>query len=207
VLQTLDRVQRELELEGELTLPLVLHVAGSLSNDQEPTQLVHFWPTVERLINQAIGEMVRMRKAEGRQLARSLRNHINQVSRMVKEMRRYCRQLVSDYAQRLSQRVSFLTKHLGHALAPQDLIKEVCIYAERCDITEELDRLASHLKQLKNTLPSTEPVGKKLDFLAQEMIREANTIAAKSTTVKLSQQVIELKTSIEKIREQVQNIE
>ena len=114
-------------------------------------------------------------------------------------------QVVVDYRERLRERLRELLQ--GTTLTEERFLAEVALFADRCSIDEELVRLASHTQQLKDLLHSTEPVGRKLDFLIQEMNREVNTIGAKGSSAHIAGLVVELKSELEKVREQVQNIE
>jgi uncharacterized protein (TIGR00255 family) len=118
-------------------------------------------------------------------------------------------QVVADYQSRLHERVNALLEELGRTIDPADLIKEVAIFAERSDIAEEVSRLSAHLDQFAELLSREDgkPVGRTLDFLTQEMLREANTIASKSGDAEISRSIVEVKGAIDRIKEQVQNLE
>jgi len=116
--------------------------------------------------------------------------------------------VVTEYQARLSERVNELLKgYTEKTIEPERLIQEVAIFADRVNITEEIVRLKSHIKQFKGMLASDKPVGRKMDFLVQEFNREANTITSKSNDFTITQKAVEIKGEIEKIREQIQNIE
>ena len=116
-------------------------------------------------------------------------------------------QVLEDYHERLKKRVEKLTASARLTLDAQDLAREVALFAERSDIAEELSRLGSHLTQFRAALNGEEQPGRKLDFIAQEMLREANTIGAKANDAAIAQAVVETKTAIDRIKEQVQNLE
>lgn len=141
-------------------------------------------------------------------MQRELERIHGQIGGQLEAVRDRAPQLVDSFRDRLYERVRNLLSELDVDLDRSDLIREVAIYAERSDITEEVVRLASHLDQFRQILGSeAESPGRKLDFLTQEMFREANTIGSKAADVVIAQQVVEIKGSIEKIRELIQNVE
>ncbi len=162
---------------------------------------------IERLTDQAAGRLVEMRRAEGAALAEDLRRHVEQVRTLTAEIRALAPRMVEQYRDRLAARVQELIADSGAKLADEDLLREVAIFAERSDISEELSRLDSHVEQFLAAMGSGEPAGRKLDFIAQEMLREANTIGSKSADAGISRRVVELKGAIDRIKEQVQNVE
>ena len=115
--------------------------------------------------------------------------------------------VVEKYRDRIQKRVSSLLEGTSISIEKEDLYKEVAIYADRCDISEELGRLKSHLTMFRDVMEKEEPTGRKLEFIVQEMFREANTIASKANDTEIVREVIEIKTEIERIKEQVFNIE
>jgi len=163
------------------------------------------WPSVEVALRKAITGLVRMREQEGRFLANDLGERLGLLETGLEQIRKSAPEIVKRYREQLHARV----KEAGLEIPVDDerLLKEVVFFADRCDISEEITRLASHLKQFRDCLKSNEPVGRTLDFLAQEMGREINTIGSKANAAEISQQVVKMKAELEKIREQVQNIE
>jgi uncharacterized protein (TIGR00255 family) len=115
--------------------------------------------------------------------------------------------MLTEYRDRLKSRIEELIANSNVQLANEDLLREVSVYAERSDVSEELHRLASHLSQFREAIDSREPAGRKLDFIAQEMLREANTIGSKCLDVEVSRRIVEIKGAIDRIKEQVQNVE
>jgi len=156
-------------------------------------------------LRKAITGLVRMREKEGRFLANDLGERLGLLETGLDQIRKSAPEIVKRYREQLHARV----KEAGLEIPVDDerLLKEVVFFADRCDISEEITRLASHLKQFRDCLKSNEPVGRTLDFLAQEMGREINTIGSKANAAEISQQVVKMKAELEKIREQVQNIE
>jgi uncharacterized protein (TIGR00255 family) len=154
----------------------------------------------------AIADMDTMRTREGAALAKDLGERIERVQSIVSDLAARAPELAPLYRQRLQERIERLELR-GEGLDGSRLAQEVALFAERIDIAEELTRLASHLDQSRGLLTKSEPVGRRLDFLLQEMARETNTIGAKSPDSRMSQAIVEVKAEIERLREQVQNVE
>ncbi len=163
------------------------------------------WPVIEEAISQALSGLIDSRQEEGNHLREVLDKARHRLVGLVERMRERAPQVVERYREHLHVRLS--EAGLPLPLDDERLLREIGLFAERADISEELDRLASHDKQFKLYLESSDPVGRPLDFLAQELNREINTIGSKSNDASLTQLVVEGKTEVEKIREQVQNIE
>lgn len=162
---------------------------------------------VLRLVDAAVDQLIAMRAREGEALAAELRSHCTTVRNNLDAIRTRVAPVVDEYRKRLSQRVQQLLAESGVKLAEDDLLKEVAIYAERSDISEEITRLHSHLAQFADAIDSREPSGRKLDFISQEMLREANTIGSKAGDSEIAKHTIEIKGVIDRIKEQVQNVE
>jgi uncharacterized protein (TIGR00255 family) len=157
------------------------------------------------VVEQAVGAMETMRLREGHELNEDLRTRRGNLTRFVDEITRRASLVPAEYAEKLSQRLAqFEAKNMPDEAR---IAQEVVLMADRCDITEELVRFASHIVQFDAALESSEPVGRKLDFLLQELGREVNTIGSKANDSEIASCVVELKAELEKIREQVQNIE
>ena len=165
------------------------------------------WPKILIAIEAALANLVTMRTAEGSNIQSDLVSRADLIAEKLKIVEERAPQVVIDYDKRLGERINDLLKDFGQEVEPERLIQEVAIFSDRVNITEEIVRLKSHLKQFKVMVNSDEPVGRKMDFLIQEFNREANTIASKANDFTITQVVVEIKGEIEKIREQVQNIE
>jgi uncharacterized protein (TIGR00255 family) len=165
------------------------------------------WPLIERVLEEAVGRLQAMRQEEGRAMAQELLQHRDYVAARLAQIRARAPAVASAYRDRLHDRVRSLLSELDVEINRSDLIKEVSIFAERSDIAEEVVRLASHLDQFQEILNEPESPGRKLEFLTQEMFREANTIGSKASDVEISRQVVEIKGTLEKIRELVLNVE
>lgn len=162
-----------------------------------------------RLASEACDALLAMREREGEGLRLQLVEFGEQIASRLETVRQRAPQVVAQYQERLRLRVTALLKDVGSTVSDSDLIKEVAIYAERSDIAEEIARLGGHLEQYRTIIePSNpQPAGRTLDFLSQEMLREANTIASKSADVEISRRIVEIKTAIDRIKEQAQNAE
>lgn len=165
------------------------------------------WPKVEQCVNQAVDNLVAMREAEGGNIYGDFIYRADLIAEKLAEIEERSPKVVEEYQAKLSERLNNLLAEHNIAVEPERLLQEVAIFADRTSITEEIVRLKSHIKQFKLIIASDQPVGRKLDFLIQEFNREANTIASKANDYTLAQIVVDVKAEIEKIREQIQNIE
>lgn len=161
--------------------------------------------TLMPAIDMALDEFIKLRQTEGAALKEDILIKLENVAKLVNQIKIRSPKVVIEYKNKLQSRLNELLVNIK--LDEARLITEVTIFADRCSVDEEVTRLLSHVNQMKSTLDQEEPIGKKLDFLVQEMNREANTIAAKSNDLEITQITVDLKSEIEKIREQVQNIE
>lgn len=164
------------------------------------------WPVLETAATAALEQLETMRCREGEYLGQEMTRHLESLDHHLQLIRQEAAQVPALYRQRLSERLSQLLP-ADHQLDPQRLAQEVAYLADRADITEELERLASHLQQFRTTLTARGPVGRKLDFLLQEMQREFNTIGAKAAGLTIVTAVLAAKSDLERLREQVQNLE
>ena len=161
---------------------------------------------VYKLVEQAINRLLEMRAIEGRALADELKLHCDLIENRVAAIAQYVPNMMISYRDRLKARIEEMLAGSNIQLAQDDLLKEVSIYAERSDVSEEIARLTSHLQQFREGLTSSEAAGRKMDFIAQEMLREANTIGSKAGDAEVARHVIDIKGAIDRIKEQVQNI-
>jgi uncharacterized protein (TIGR00255 family) len=189
-------------LAQALALPGVVAEPGSGTLNLEQD-----WPVLERVLEQALGRLQTMRQDEGEAMARELLQLRDAIGAELDAIRERSSQVVLSYRDRLLERVRGLLAELDVRIDRNDLIKEVSVFAERSDIAEEVVRLASHLSQFHDIVGEPESAGRKLEFLTQEMFREANTIGSKASDVDISRHVVEIKGALEKVRELVQNVE
>ncbi len=158
-----------------------------------------------KTVQVAIENLISMREKEGEKLSEDLSKRLDSIQEKVNELDKYSTGLIEEYVVKLEERLKQLLPN--QELDKNRLAQEVVIYADKCSIQEEITRLKSHISQFRDLLKSNESVGKKLDFIIQEMNRETNTIGSKSNNLDITNGVIDMKTEIENLREQVQNIE
>ena len=185
-----------------LTLPGVVPEPGA-----SPHSLHEDWPLIEKLLLEALGQLHGMRQDEGRAMADELLGHRDTIAAHLNIIRQRVPQSHRRSAIASSTESAALLKELDVQVDKNDLIREVSIFAERSDIAEEVVRLATHLDHFQEIMNEDESPGRKLEFLVQEMSREANTIGSKAGDVDISRQVVDIKGTLEKIRELVQNVE
>jgi uncharacterized protein (TIGR00255 family) len=209
---TYQVLQREFGTTAEPDLMQLMRVPGlvATSDERAPEELEHIRQTLERVTAGALGKLNEMRVQEGEPLERDLRARLTRLETLRAAVSKLAEKVPQHYRQRLESRLRDLD--VGGEIDAGRLAQEVAYLASRSDITEELTRFQSHLEQVRQLLKGNSEVGKKLDFLLQEMNREANTLLSKTTDVpevglEITRQAIEMKTEIEKLREQAQNIE
>ena len=159
------------------------------------------------LISQSIDKLIAMRKREGEALYQDLMKHAGVIANAINEVEKRAPFVVDEYHRRLSQRVNDLISKAQLQVNQPDLLKEVAVFAERSDVSEEIQRLRHHLTAFEETCRKTEHAGRKLDFITQEMLREANTIGSKANDAAIAGHVVDIKGSIDRMKEQVQNVE
>jgi len=200
------RLARALKISGEVTLDQVLRAPGVFQTDEQLAESEDLWPAVAKALTHALAALVKMREREGAHLAKDLASRIGVMHAAVTKVQKQAPVTAENYRRNLLERV----KSAGiENIAPDDerLLKEIILFADRSDITEELTRLQSHFQQFEDCRKATEPVGRTLDFLAQEMNREINTIGSKANDAVISREVVTLKTELERFREQAMNVE
>jgi uncharacterized protein (TIGR00255 family) len=194
--------------QGDALLSQVLMLPGVVAEPGSQTlDLQDDWPGIEKVLQDALGKLQAMRQEEGRAMAQELLAHRDDIGRHLERIRQRIPHVGTAYRDRLHDRVRALLSEMDIQIDRSDLIKEVAIFTERSDIAEEVVRLASHLDQFQDMVNEQESAGRKLEFLTQEMFREANTIGSKASDVEISREVVEIKATLEKIRELVQNVE
>jgi uncharacterized protein (TIGR00255 family) len=204
-----SKAKAELDVVSLLRLPGVITGLATVLPESDEEQ-EEFGDALEGLLHEALGKMDEMRKVEGRHTAEELRARVVYIGEMVERVRELMTTVRPAFARRLEARLKDLLN--GTSVEPSRLAQEAALLAERSDISEELDRLRSHLQQFTKLLDGAGELGKKLDFLLQEMHREANTMLSKTPGVEsealaITGLALEIKAEIEKLREQVQNIE
>jgi len=206
VYRTLESIRTELGVEAAVPVAALASVpelfVSVFEGDPEGVRSV-----LSRALAEAVASLEIMRAREGEHLHGVLQHHVSVVARVVRELVAVALELPQRYRRRLRERVARLLAGQEFALDSGRLEQEVAILADHSDVTEELARLESHCAQFHSLLAADEPVGRKLEFLLQEMSREANTIGAKAGDADVAQRVVEMKAELERAREQVQNVE
>jgi len=192
-------------LKNDVSVVSLSQFPDILLVEKNETDLEAFTEGICSILRDALQEFDEMRKREGEKLKADILNHLSEIERILAAIEERSPKTVAEYRARLEQRMSEILADRG--IDESRLITEVAIFADKVAIDEETVRLRSHIEQLKSLLESDQPMGRKLDFLVQELNREANTIGSKCNDTELSHMVVNLKAEIEKIREQAQNIE
>ncbi|MGQ9589610.1 MAG: YicC/YloC family endoribonuclease [Planctomycetota bacterium] len=207
-LATLNRLQSELGLEGGVCLKDLLLLPGVV-RVQEAQRLGKetVLPLAMRAMEEALARLVAMREAEGSRLEAEFRERAQTLRALVSQMRLEAPLALEDYRVRLEERINLFLEQKGVALSAEDVLREVALLAERSDVNEEVSRLEGHIVQLEAALEADQPAGRKLEFILQEMAREANTMGSKTSGSRLSRLVLEAKAEVDKLREQAANVE
>lgn len=189
-------------VSGALSLPGVAPESRTVAAPPEDE-----WPLVEKTLDAALAKLNQMRRDEGKALGAELLAHHKIIAEQLDAVRGLLPAVVTDYRQRLLDRVRQAVADAGVVLSAESIIREVALFADRTDVSEEVARLTSHLEQFADQIRKGEEAGRKLEFVIQEMGRETNTIGSKAGDVAISRHVVEIKAALERLREQVQNVE
>jgi uncharacterized protein (TIGR00255 family) len=193
---------------ANIDLGALLALPGVCQEPRDDTdEIEHHGPSIRELAVKAIAKLAAMRQREGEALFNDLMKHVGVIAASLKEIGSRAPHVINDYHKRLSQRVNELLSKAELKVSEPDLLREVAVFAERADIAEEIQRLSTHLEVFEQSCRHGEHAGRKLDFIAQEMLREANTIASKANDALIARHIVEIKGSIDRLKEQVQNVE
>lgn len=201
----LKKIKKDLKLKGELDIGLIAGLKEfiiALEPEVDPTNV---WPTVKHALNGAIGHFQTMRDKEGTTICHQVEKPLEDVENRIIQIGGIVPNLVENFKKRLEGRIKEVGLTVSHT--DERIQKEVEILAEHTDITEEINRMKSHIAQFRGLEKKDEPVGRTMDFLIQEMMREMNTMGAKAVHSEISTHVVHIKSQLEKIREQIQNVE
>lgn len=203
--ESMRALQDELRVTGEITIAMILQAPGVLRFAEDSLAPNDAWKTVELTLQSALDDLLKMRSREGKHLAKDLIHRLKIVRQELKEVRKMHPAVAEKYRVTLRERL----EKAGFEFAPNDerLLREIALFADRSDVSEELTRLESHLAQFAHHLRKDEPVGRTLEFITQEISRELNTLGAKAGDAEISRHVVACKSEVEKIREQIQNLE
>lgn len=195
-----EKILSDIQVIDIARLPDVLNIKIDETDDKIKNELT-------KVVEEAINKICEMKEIEGEKIAEDLNKRIIKIEEKIKEISKKSSGLIEDYVVKLEKRIKEVLK--TEEIDETRLAQEVVIYADKCSIEEEITRLSSHIYQFKNIIckPEKETIGKKLDFIIQEMNRETNTIGSKANNLEITNAVIDIKTELEDIREQVQNIE
>lgn len=194
-----------LGIPDEVSLREIAAQPGVIRMEERGVDLETATRALTEALDKALGALIQMREVEGKAIRADLEARLSLVEATAKEVAQLSPRSVEEYRARLEERIAELTR--GGTVDPQRLAQEVAFFAERTDVAEEMTRLSSHLAQFRQLIASPEPSGRKMDFLVQEMHREVNTTGSKSQHPEISTRIVALKAELERIREQVQNVE
>src|SRR5688572_28191542 len=206
----LEQLQQVKGLDRLVTIDLaaLVQLPGVCQEPRdESDEIERHGPVVRELSLKAVEKLNAMREREGQALFTELMRHVNVIGANLAEISKRAPFVIDEYHKRLGQRVSQLMSKAELRVNEVDLIKEVAVFAERADISEEIQRLTSHLESFEQSCREGEHAGRKLDLIAQEMLREANTIASKANDAQIARYIVEIKGAIDRLKEQVQNVE
>ncbi|MEN1681683.1 MAG: YicC/YloC family endoribonuclease [Planctomycetota bacterium] len=208
--EVLEGYRRQLqEVAGEAPpVAALLSLPGVVAERQATSSAPREdWPRIVPAIEQALAALAEMRGLEGQALENDLRENCGVIAEHLERVEQQAPKVSESYRDRLVERVNSAMGQLGVSVEPADLVREVAVFADRTDISEETVRLRSHIDQFLAAMDLPESNGRKLEFITQEMVREVNTIGSKANDAEITACVVEMKTALERIREQVQNVE
>lgn len=203
--ECLKRMKDRYKLSDDITLPLLLGLPDVMTFDEQEEDMDLLWEELQKPLKEALDMLVNMREAEGIKLQSNVAQKCESIKNAVDEIEKRAPFIIEDYRKRITEKVAELLK--DSSVDENRIAEEAALFADKSCIDEEIVRLKSHISQMNDTLNMNEPVGRKLDFLVQEMNRESNTIASKTNDIETVKLVLNVKNDIEKIREQIQNVE
>lgn len=199
-------IQKALGLKGEIRMEDLLAIPSLWSNGAAESD-EELWPKVKKLLPKALDQLVATREREGEKIAGAFRNHLESIEARLARVQSRVPAVVESYQKRLDDRIQQLLTQRGLEAAKLDIVKEVAIHADRCDTSEEIQRLRAHIGEFRKIVAQKGQLGRRLDFLTQEMGRETNTIASKANDGEIAASAVDMKAELEKIKEQVENVE
>lgn len=202
----LIQLKEQLDLHSEITVDLLVREGGVIRSVEIDRDMDAVWPVVRDCVDEALINLVEMRKKEGEFIALDITGRINRIEKSILLIEKESSDLLYHYQQRLKERIVALTRDMVE-IDPERITQEAAFLAGKSDISEEIVRVASHIKQFRAIMKSEEPAGRKLNFLLQELHREFNTMGSKTEKAHVSHTIVEVKSELEKIREQLQNVE
>ena len=206
-LEQLSRLDNKFTRSGSVSLDTLLALPGVVDTESAADSSGQTWQAIQQTVEQAIDKLQTMRQSEGQAMAADLNKNLELVLGELDLIEARAPEVIDAYQRRLVDRINLLLENHDVSVTSSDVIREVGVFAERADISEECVRLRSHIDQFRRIMNAVDAAGKKLDFLVQEMFRETNTIGSKGNDAGIARHVVEIKTCIERMREMVQNIE
>ena len=204
-IDALNKIKQKYNISEEINLSLISKFPDILKFKKEDDDEDMIWNEMKASLDHAIDSLIQMREKEGYQLKIDILDKSANLDRLIKEIENRAPFVVIDYKTKLHNRIKDI---IGDVQLDEGRLEiEIAVFADRCSIEEEITRFKSHIKQLNQIVEISEPIGRKLDFLIQELNREINTIGSKANDLEITKFVVEAKSEIEKIREQIQNIE
>ena len=204
--RVLNQLRREFKLDGVVSLEMMVAGGGIIRPAEDEKDLEQIWESIAAGLGAALDALIAMRKREGHSLEKDFLRRLQTIEDRIAAVGAASQGLLADYQQRLKERIAALTRGVVD-IDPARIAQEAALLADRSDISEEIVRARSHLQQFRHIIDTETPAGRKLNFLTQEFNREFNTMGSKTGNAAVSHLVVELKTELEKIREQVQNVE
>lgn len=200
-------ISERYDLKDDVSLALLSRVQDGIEVSYEDRDEAEFWNAIEPALTDALKHLMEMRSIEGEQLKIDVLQKIANIKENLEKLSEYAPLIVSTYRKKITDRIEELLSDMNAEIDASRIANEIAIFSDKTNINEEIVRIHSHLEQIERILETDVPVGRKLDFLIQELNREVNTIGSKSPDSEISTLVIELKSDLEQIREQIQNIE
>ncbi len=204
--RVLLQLKETFQLSGEIPIELLARGEGVIRAVEPAVSVDDDWPYISEAVREALAKVNEMRQQEGAQLAEDFEKRLFSIEKLVKDIKKQAREVYEAYYHRLKERIEILTDGLA-VLDEGRIAQEAALYADKADITEEIVRAESHVEQFRKAMASEDACGRKLSFLLQEFNREFNTMGAKIGDPDISEKVVAAKTELEKLREQIQNIE
>ena len=202
----LKEIRDKYDLVDDISVMNIAKFPEIIKTEEKEEDEDLLWSMLSKALEQTLVNLTEMRSEEGKILANDILERCNLLRNIIEEVEKYSHTVVLDYKEKLNNRISEILENPS-LVDENRLAQEVAIYADKSSITEEIVRFKSHIEQLKSTIVKNESIGRKIDFLIQEMNRETNTIGSKSSDLNITNLVVEIKSELEKIREQIQNIE
>jgi uncharacterized protein (TIGR00255 family) len=205
LLQYVRQVREALGAEVRLEAGALLQLPGVCVPPAGEDLVERAWGPLKQAVEEALDKLVEMRKREGEALHQDLMKQLDDIESRLGVVEQRKGEVVQEYHRRLTERVNELIAKAQLAVKQEDLVREVAVFAERSDVNEELSRLRGHIEQFRKTAADGDQAGRKLDFIGQELLREANTIGSKSNDVEIARAIVDIKSSIDRIKEQAAN--